>query len=151
MASVQRILVTGATGYIGGRLIPALLDEGHEVRGMARVPSRLAGRMFASHPRFSAVAGDVLDAASLTSALAGVDAAYYLIHSLGAGADFGERDVRAARTFAGACATAGVGRIIYLSASAARATSCRSISPAGRRQGTLCARAASRSRNCGPR
>jgi uncharacterized protein YbjT (DUF2867 family) len=107
--------VTGATGYIGGRLIPALLDDGYEVRGMARAPSHLAGRVFANHPRFSAVAGDALDAHSLAPALAGVDVAYYLIHSLGIGADFGRRDLDAARIFAAACETAGVGRVIYLS------------------------------------
>jgi uncharacterized protein YbjT (DUF2867 family) len=115
MASDQRILVAGATGYIGGRLVPALLDEGYEVRGLARSPAHLDGRVFARHPRFSAVAGDALDAATLEPALAGVDAAYYLIHSLGTGPGFGERDLAAAQTFATACATAGVGRIIYLS------------------------------------
>ncbi len=71
--------------------------------------------MFAPHPRFTAVAGDVLERDSLDGALAGVDAAFYLVHSLGAGSDFHERDVRAATTFAQACAAAGVARIIYLS------------------------------------
>ena len=111
----QRILVAGATGYIGGRLIPALLDAGYEVRGLARTPGKLAGRVFARHPAFTAVAGDVLERESLDGALAGVDAAFYLVHSLGAGSDFHERDVRAATTFGEACAAAGVARIVYLS------------------------------------
>ena len=115
MSDPKRILVAGATGYIGGRLIPALLDAGYEVRGLARTPGKLAGRVFASHPQFTAVAGDVLERESLDSALDGVDAAFYLVHSLGAGSDFHERDVRAATTFAEACAAAGVARIVYLS------------------------------------
>ena len=115
MTDSQRILVAGATGYIGGRLIPALLDAGHEVRGLARTPGKLAGRVFASDPKFSAVGGDVLERETLHEPLAGVDAAYYLVHSLGAGSDFRERDIDAATNFAQACAAAGVARIIYLS------------------------------------
>ncbi len=109
MTDSQRILVAGATGYIGGRLIPALLDAGHEVRGLARTPGKLAGRVFASDPKFSAVGGDVLERETLHEPLAGVDAAYYLVHSLGAGSDFRERDIDAATNFAQACAAAGVG------------------------------------------
>ena len=115
MTDSQRILVAGATGYIGGRLIPALLDAGHEVRGLARTPGKLAGRVFASDPQFTAVGGDVLERETLDEPLAGVDAAYYLVHSLGAGSDFRERDIDAATNFAQACAAAGVARIIYLS------------------------------------
>jgi uncharacterized protein YbjT (DUF2867 family) len=113
------ILVTGATGYVGGRLVPELLDDGRRVRALARRPGKLAGRAFADHPRFEAVAGDVLDRETLLPALEGVRVAYYLVHSLGgvggAGADFAEADRRAARTFATACADCGVERIIYLS------------------------------------
>jgi uncharacterized protein YbjT (DUF2867 family) len=111
----KRILVAGATGYIGGRLIPALLDAGHEVRGLARTPGKLAGRVFACDQRFEAVGGDVLERASLDEPLSGIDAAFYLVHSLGAGSDFRQRDIDAASTFARACSAAGVGRIIYLS------------------------------------
>ena len=115
MSGPKRIGVAGATGYIGGRLIPALLDAGYEVRALARAPAKLAGRMFARHPAFSVVAGDVLQRDSLDTALEGVDAAFYLVHSLGAGSDFRERDLHAATTFAAACSAAGVARIVYLS------------------------------------
>jgi uncharacterized protein YbjT (DUF2867 family) len=105
------ILVTGATGYIGGRLARQLLAEGHTVRAMARDPRRLAALGRAG---VECVAGDVLDAPSLTSALRGIDVAYYLIHSMGDGRDFEARDRQAATNFADACRVAGVKRIIYL-------------------------------------
>jgi uncharacterized protein YbjT (DUF2867 family) len=105
------ILVTGATGYIGGRLARQLLDEGHAVRAMARDPRRLAALERAGA---ECIAGDVLDAASLTSAVRGIDVAYYLVHSMGEGRDFEERDRQAATNFAHACQAAGVKRIIYL-------------------------------------
>jgi uncharacterized protein YbjT (DUF2867 family) len=108
----MRILVTGATGYVGGRLVPQLLARGHAVRCMVRDPSRLQGRPWAAQVEI--VRGDVLDADSLAPVLAGIEVAYYLVHSLGAGPDFHDRDMRAARTFGEAAATAGVGRIIYL-------------------------------------
>ena len=109
---VPLILVTGATGYIGGRLVPRLLKDGHRVRCMVRDPSRLQGRPW--HGSVEIVAGDVLDPASLGTALAGVSVAYYLIHSMGAGAHFEERDLVAARNFSTAAKAAGVQRIIYL-------------------------------------
>lgn len=109
------VLVTGATGYVGGRLVPELLEHGIRVRALARRPAKLEGRSFAGDPSLEVVQGDVLDAASLAPALRGVRAAYYLVHSLGAGADFAEDDLRAARTFGAACAEARVERIIYLS------------------------------------
>jgi uncharacterized protein YbjT (DUF2867 family) len=106
------ILVTGATGYIGGRLTPRLLKDGHTVRCLVRDPSRLQGRPW--HNSIEIVAGDVLDPATLPAALSGIRVAYYLIHSMGAGAQFEERDLVAARNFGAAAKAAGVQRIIYL-------------------------------------
>ena len=88
-----RTLVTGATGYIGGRLVPELLAAGHAVRCLARSPERLRDHPWAG--RAEVVAGDVLDAASVRSAMEGVDVAYYLVHALGTGPGFEERDRRA--------------------------------------------------------
>lgn len=107
----MRILVTGATGYIGGRLATRLLARGHRVRAMAR-DSRRLGALAAAGAE--CVTGDVLEVQSLGPALHGVEVAYYLIHSMGVGADFAERDREAAGNFAAACAAAGVRRIIYL-------------------------------------
>ena len=90
--SRMRVLVTGANGYVGGRVVPQLIDRGHTVRCRVRDPSRLQGRTWVSQAEV--VRGDVLDAASLAPVLAGVDVAYYLVHSLGAGADFHDRDLR---------------------------------------------------------
>jgi uncharacterized protein YbjT (DUF2867 family) len=106
------ILVTGVTGYIGGRLVPRLLDMGYRVRCMVRDPARLQGRPW--YNEVEIVAGDVLQPESLAPALEGVRVAYYLIHSLGAGADFHQRDMNAASNFSMAASTAGVERIIYL-------------------------------------
>ncbi len=108
----MNILVTGATGYIGGRLVPALLEAGHHVRCLARDPARLVGRRWVE--RVEVAAGDVLEAESLAAAMRGVDVAYYLVHSMGSGPGFHERDIRAARNFGVAAATAGVKRIVYL-------------------------------------
>ncbi|MEO8196484.1 MAG: SDR family oxidoreductase [Thermoanaerobaculia bacterium] len=112
MTTVQRILVTGATGYVGGRLVPRLLAAGCEVRCLARDPERLAGRPW--RDRVEVVAGDALAPATLGPALAGIDVAYYLIHSLGTGEEFARRDREAAAAFGAAARSAGVGRIIYL-------------------------------------
>ena len=106
------ILVSGATGYVGGRLVPRLLAAGHRVRCLVRDPSRLQGRSWLS--QIEVATGDVLRPAGLADALAGVDVAYYLIHSMAGGAGFHERDIEAARGFARAAASAGVGRIVYL-------------------------------------
>lgn len=106
------VLVTGATGYIGGRLIPRLLEMDCRVRCLVRDPARLQGRPWQS--AVAIAAGDVLDAASLTPAMQDVETAYYLVHSLAGGADFHERDMRAARNFSAAARDAGVKRIIFL-------------------------------------
>ncbi|MBZ0102576.1 MAG: SDR family oxidoreductase [Thermoanaerobaculia bacterium] len=112
MAPPAPILVTGATGYVGGRLVPRLLDGGRAVRCMARDPRRLDGRPW--RDRVEVVAGDVLAPATLAAALAGVEVACYLIHSLGTGEEFARRDREAARAFGAAARAAGVGRIVYL-------------------------------------
>ena len=110
--SSQPVLVTGATGYVGGRLIPRLLRAGHAVRCLARDPGRLAGRPW---PGVEVRPGDVLKPETLPAALAGVRTAYYLVHSMAAGErGFAERDQQAARNFARAARQAGVERVIYL-------------------------------------
>jgi uncharacterized protein YbjT (DUF2867 family) len=107
----MRILVVGASGYIGGRLVPLLAAHGHELVLMSRDARPLADR----YPAATVVAGDLLDAATLPPALEGIDVAYYLAHSMGAGErGFAERDIQAARNFAVAAEQAGVGRIVYL-------------------------------------
>ena len=106
MADSQTVLVTGATGFIGRRLAPALVDAGHEVRAMTRRPDDYDG---AGKP----VGGDVFDADSLAEPLSGVDVAIYLVHSLD-DPDFETKDAEAARTFARAAADAGVRQIVYM-------------------------------------
>jgi uncharacterized protein YbjT (DUF2867 family) len=106
------VLVTGATGYIGGRLVPRLLQTGARVRCLARDASRLQGRPWRGDVEL--VVGDVLRPDTLSDAMRGVAVAYYLVHSLGAGSDFPERDVTAARHFGTAAKNAAVERIIYL-------------------------------------
>ncbi len=108
-----RVLVTGATGYIGGRLVPLLLARGYRVRCLARDPRKLAGR-WAGGP-VEIARGDALDPGSLVDALKDVDAAFYLIHAMGGGEEgFAQRDREGARAFAEAAAQNGVGRILYL-------------------------------------
>jgi uncharacterized protein YbjT (DUF2867 family) len=104
----MRVLVTGATGFVGRRLVPALVDAGHEVTALVRD----AGR-YDPPPGVRVVVGDLLDPDSFAAAL-DVDAAYYLVHSMTARDDFEARDRRAARNFADAASAAGVGRVIYL-------------------------------------
>ncbi len=111
-ATSAPILVTGATGYIGGRLVPRLLEMGYRVRCLVRDPSRLQGRAWQGQVEI--VAGDVLQPDSLAQALDGVRVAYYLVHSLGGGTDFHERDMTAARNFGAAARAAGVERILFL-------------------------------------
>ena len=112
MRQSQTVLVTGATGYIGGRLTPRLLQEGYRVRVLVRSRSRVMSRPWSS--RVEIAVGDALDPASLSEAMAGVDCAYYLIHSMSSGSAFREMDVQAASAFGRAAREAGVKRIIYL-------------------------------------
>lgn len=107
----MRCLVTGATGYIGGRLAPRLLDAGHSVRCLSRSAGRLRDVPWAG--RADVVEGDLGAAETLPAAFEGVDVAYFLVHSLGR-PGFEELDRRAAKNFAEAARAAGVRRIVYL-------------------------------------
>jgi uncharacterized protein YbjT (DUF2867 family) len=106
------VLVTGVTGYIGGRLVPELLTSGYRVRVLVRDQNRLQGRSWLN--QVEVVQGDVLDSASIVTAMSGVSVAYYLIHSMSSSADFDQRDIQAARNFGNAARASGVERIIYL-------------------------------------
>lgn len=111
----QRILVLGATGYVGGRLVAWLLDDGAEVRCLARTPCKLRALPWADD--VDVVAGDLVTGEGVEEAFEGVDVVYHLVHSMGArddDPDFAATDRRIARTVATAAADAGVGRIIYL-------------------------------------
>jgi uncharacterized protein YbjT (DUF2867 family) len=108
----QTILVTGATGYVGGRLVPHLLAHGDRVRCLVRDPARLEGREWSQ--AVEVAAGDVLRPETLAGPLEDVDVAYYLVHSMAQGAGFHERDMEAARAFGRAATQAGVRRIVYL-------------------------------------
>jgi len=105
------ILIAGATGYVGGELLNALLGAGYPVRCLARRPDVLRAKKLSGLEIF---AGDVLDGPSVRAALTGVDTAYYLVHSMGSAQSFEERDRTAAQNFANAAREAGVRRIIYL-------------------------------------
>jgi uncharacterized protein YbjT (DUF2867 family) len=106
------VLVTGATGYVGGRLVPRLLEAGYQVRCLVRDPARLQGRSWLE--QVEVVQGDVLKPETLSTALQGITAAYYMIHSMKRSADFHQRDLTAARNFGHAAKEAGVQRLIYL-------------------------------------
>ncbi len=109
---MKKILVAGPTGYIGGRLIPRLLAKGYCVRCLARHPERLAGRSWAGSVEI--VKGDVYKNKGLEKALAGIDAAYYLIHSMADVPGFEKMEAVSASNFAKAAAAAGCGRTVYL-------------------------------------
>jgi len=112
MPQPERILVTGASGYVGSRLVARLLDEGHSVCVLVRQPDRLKHK-----PWFRQVEireGDACETSTLRDALSGVHSAYYLIHSMTAGSQFGRRDVALAGSFGEAAKSVGLQRIIYL-------------------------------------
>ncbi len=106
-----RILLTGATGSVGGRLLPELLERGHPVRSLVRDPARAQ-----LGTGTEVVRGDVLTGEGVDAALEGIDVAYYLVHSMGrgGGGDFAEDDRRGASAFAAAARSAGLRRLIYL-------------------------------------
>lgn len=116
----KRVLLTGATGYVGGRLLRELEKMGYLVRCLARRPEHLKNRV---SEKTEILQGDVLDPQSLTPAFEGVDVAYYLIHSMGSKADFEEQDRRAAINFSTTAREAGVQRIIYLGGLSAKENS----------------------------
>ncbi|HEX5532549.1 MAG TPA: tryptophan-rich sensory protein [Actinomycetales bacterium] len=105
-------LVTGATGYIGGRLVPELLNAGYRVRVMVRDPRKVAARPWADRVEVSVA--DALDATATGRALEGIDVAYYLLHALGTGPDFADRELSAASIFGQEARRQRVGRIVYL-------------------------------------
>jgi len=106
MAKSDLILVTGATGYVGGRLVPRLIEAGYRVRCLARDPERLKGRPWRGQAEV--VKGDALDKGSLVAAMQGVSVAYYLIHGLQGGKVDARRDMTAALNFAEAAEEAGI-------------------------------------------
>ncbi|MFC1418968.1 SDR family oxidoreductase [Streptacidiphilus cavernicola] len=122
-----RCLVTGSTGYIGGRLVPVLLAAGEEVRCLVRDRRRLRDQPWQA--RVEVVEADVTRPETLPEALAGVDVAYYLVHALGTGKDFERTDARAAEEFGRAARTAGVRRIVYLGGLVPRGVPDRELSP----------------------
>jgi uncharacterized protein YbjT (DUF2867 family) len=114
-AKDKPLLVLGATGYVGGRLVPLLLDRGYRVRAGARSVAKLACRPYGSHPRLEIMSVDVLDRESLDRAVAGCRAAYYLVHAMQAGVgDFSATDRAAAENMVAASAHAGLEQIVYL-------------------------------------
>ena len=113
MTEPRRALVTGVTGYIGSRLVPRLLDEGWQVRALTRDASKVSDRSW--RDRVEVVEGDASSKGVLAEALAGVDVAYYFLHSMDGAGGFVERDRELARTFGLVAQDAGVGRIVYLS------------------------------------
>jgi uncharacterized protein YbjT (DUF2867 family) len=108
------ILVTGATGYVGGRLVPLLLEKGHQVRVFARDAVRLSGRSWVED--VDIVEGNVLQEEDLPPSMAGIDVAYYLIHNMTERAGYRDQELRAARNFGSTARDAGVKQIIYLGA-----------------------------------
>ena len=108
----MHVLVLGATGYVGGRVVPELLAAGHTVRCAVRLPAKLDGRAW--RDRIEVVRGDVTDRASMDAASAGIDAIIFLVHAMDGMPDFAVREAEGARTVRDAAAAAGVERIVYL-------------------------------------
>jgi uncharacterized protein YbjT (DUF2867 family) len=106
-------LVTGSTGYIGGRLVPRLLNAGHKVRALARNPDKLVEVPWRSS--VEVVQGDLTDASSLRAAFAGIDVVYYLVHAMGTSKNFVADETRTARNVVAVAKDAGVRRVVYLS------------------------------------
>ncbi|KAA0272927.1 MAG: NAD-dependent epimerase/dehydratase family protein, partial [Chloroflexi bacterium] len=112
MTKEKLILVTGATGYVGGRLVPKLLDSGYRVRCLVRDPSRLQGRVWLG--RVEVAAGDALNPGELKPAMKGVSVAYYLMHGKQGGSESAVRDLQAAENFSRAAEVEGIEQIVYL-------------------------------------
>ena len=112
MAESELILVSGVTGYVGGRLVPRLLEAGYRVRVLVRDASRLQGRPWVDQVEVACV--DILQPERLTFAMEGAGTAYYLIHSMRETSEFEHRDLEAARNFGESARVAGVQRIVYL-------------------------------------
>lgn len=111
----HRVAIAGATGYIGGRLVPRLLESGYAVRCLVRSPAKLQDREWAAHPRVEIRAANLADPEGLAGGLTGCPAAFYLVHSMNsAGARYAQQDQQLAHSFAEAARQAGVDRIIYL-------------------------------------
>jgi uncharacterized protein YbjT (DUF2867 family) len=113
MVEQVRCLVTGATGYIGARLVPRLLDEGHHVRALARTPAKLTDAPWREQAEVAR--GDLGDVDSLIGAFEGMDVVYYLVHSMGTSKDFTAEEETAVRNVVTAARRAGVRRVVYLS------------------------------------
>lgn len=113
MVQQVRCLVTGATGYIGARLVPRLLDEGHHVRALARTPAKLSDVPWREQAEVAK--GDLSDLDSLVAAFDGMDVVYYLVHSMGSSKDFADEEARAVRNVVTAARRTGVRRVVYLS------------------------------------
>ena len=143
------ILLTGGSGYVGGRLIPLLERRGGRLRCLARDPEKMRPRV---RPTTEVVRGDVLDRPSLDEALRGVHTAYYLVHLMSGSKDFEREDRQAATNFAGAAQQAGVRRLVYLGAWATTPTrASRRTSAAATKSARSSVAPASRSSNSGPR
>ncbi|QRY47323.1 SDR family oxidoreductase [Mycolicibacterium boenickei] len=112
LATALRVLVTGATGYIGGRLVPRLIQAGHRVRAMARNPDKISDVPWASD--VEVVRGDLTEPDTLDEACRDIDVVYYLVHSMNAGGEFIESERRSAENLVSAAQRAGVRRIVYL-------------------------------------
>jgi uncharacterized protein YbjT (DUF2867 family) len=112
MTSPRLVLVLGASGYVGGRLVSQLLDGGYRVRCLARSPRKLTGVPWAR--QVEVIEGDLLDAATLPAAFAGVHAVFHLVHMMGTSPDFERADRTAAEHVARAASDARVERIVYL-------------------------------------
>jgi nucleoside-diphosphate-sugar epimerase len=142
------ILVTGATGYVGGRLVPRLLDAGYRVRCLVRDPNRLHGRSWLK--RVEVVMGDALVPGTLPESMKDISAAYYLIHGKQGGQMSAHRDLEVARNFADAAQKANLERILYLENWSILPRIFRRTCVPVTRRGISCVRVAYRSRSSAP-